>query len=271
VVSSDRGEVLEGPCPSGASIAEALSAARGFFDDDVPGLVTVDLGGLGRGRGPRPRAGVDGDRVGRGPATPPEPYPVGGLAVYRGPVKPGTSVPVRARPPPPPTTPPPPTCTRRAATTRAASGCWSATRTATARPTSSSTATTGRPHGSPGPADDRGLAFFPSGTPGAVELDAAPLTLYGLCGSRAHGPAERRRRHRRRPRRRRGHLPRGDGPRGRVRRPPPRRPHRPPLPRHRLPRDHRPRPEHRQRQRLRPLHPAQGCRTSTATASGSWS
>jgi hypothetical protein len=28
-----------------------------------------------------------------------------------------------------------------------------------------------------------GLAYFPGGTPGAVELDAAPLTLYGLCGS----------------------------------------------------------------------------------------
>ena len=39
VVKSDRGEVFEGPLPLGNSIADNV-AARGFFDDDVPGLVT---------------------------------------------------------------------------------------------------------------------------------------------------------------------------------------------------------------------------------------
>jgi hypothetical protein len=89
VVKSDRGEVFEGPLPLGNSIADNV-AARGFFDDDVPGLVTVtseDWDGDGVVDLALAWTGYVLDGV---QEAPPEPNPVGGLAVYRGPVKPGT-------------------------------------------------------------------------------------------------------------------------------------------------------------------------------------
>jgi hypothetical protein len=184
VVSSEtRRDVLEGPLPLGASFAEALSA-RDFLDGAVPGLVTVtseDWDGDGVVDLGLAWTGTVWDGVQQ---HPPEPYPVGGLAVYRGPVKPATSFLSELAPP-----------------------------IATYDPTAPDLYPEGGDHSGQlgvlvgdqdgdGEADvvvdgygweaavpedpltTGGIAFFPGGTPGAVELDAAPLTLYGRCGSR---------------------------------------------------------------------------------------
>jgi hypothetical protein len=191
--------------------------------------------------------------------APAAPYPVGGLAVYRGPVKPGDVVLVRAVAPPDATyDPTAPDLYPEGGDHSGSLGVLVGDQDGDGK---ADVVVDGYALGGRGPrrlADDRRARVLPGRHPRrrrARRRAAHPARPVWLA---AHGPAEGRRRHRRRPRRRRGHLPRRDGPRGRVRRPPPRRPHRPPLPRCRLPRDHRPRPEHRQRQRLRALQPRPG-------------
>jgi hypothetical protein len=183
VVKSDRGEVFEGPLPLGNSIADNV-AARGFFDDDVPGLVTVtseDWDGDGVVDLALAWTGYVLDGV---QEAPPEPNPVGGLAVYRGPVKPGTLfLSELDRPPDATYDPTAPDLYPEGGDHSGSLGVLVGDQDGDGR---ADVVLDGYAWEEHVPGDwltTGGLAFFPGGTPGAVELDAAPLTLYGLCGS----------------------------------------------------------------------------------------
>jgi hypothetical protein len=89
LIPSDQGEVVEGPLPLGVSVLEDLSEGRGMVIDtyfantrstmgDWDGDGILDLGLAWSGHV------LDGERQ-----WPDESFPVGGLAVYRGPVDPG--------------------------------------------------------------------------------------------------------------------------------------------------------------------------------------
>jgi hypothetical protein len=184
LIPSDQGEVVEGPLPLGVSVLEDLSEGRGMLvkdyfsnarstmgDWDGDGILDLGLGYSGNV--------VDGERI-----WPTGPYPVGGLAVYRGPIDPGT----------------------RFLTERAPAD-------ATYDPTAPDLYPEGGSHsgnlgvligdqdgdgkadvvvdgygwdaGVPGdPLSYGGIAYFSSGPRRRSELEHAELELYGLCGSR---------------------------------------------------------------------------------------
>jgi hypothetical protein len=182
LVQSDKGEVFEGPLPPGESVAENLSV-RGFFDDDVPGgtLSMEDWDGDGILDLSLAWSGYIRDGV---QYTPAEPYPVAGLGVYRGPVRPGTLFLFELDPPDATYDPTAPDLYPEGSAHSGLLGVLIADQDGDGK---ADVVVDGYDWeaGVPGDAlTTGGLAFFPGGTPGAVELDAAPLTLYGLCGSR---------------------------------------------------------------------------------------
>jgi hypothetical protein len=182
VVKSDRGEVFEGPLPLGNSIADNV-AARGFFADDVPGPPTVtseDWDGDGVVDLGLAWTGTEWDGV---QEAPPEPYPLGGLAVYRGPVKPGTLFLFELDPPIATYDPFAPEQYPDDAYHSGRYGVLVGDQDGDGK---SDVVVDGSDWKPQVPGDwltASGLAFFPGGTPGAVGLDAAPLTLHGLCGT----------------------------------------------------------------------------------------
>jgi hypothetical protein len=182
VISEGTGEVIEGPLPLGDSFAESL-ATKPFSSGKIPGLVTVstedwdgdgvvDLGLAWTGS---EWAGVQ--------EAPPEPYPLGGLAVYRGPVEPGTLFLSKLAPPDATYDP---YATEQYPDDAYHSGRYGVLLGDQDGDRKADVVVDGYAWEAGVPGDWRttgGIAYFPGGTPGAVELDAAPLTLYGLCGS----------------------------------------------------------------------------------------